>query len=308
MARHRLLRLLPTALGLAAVLTPLAPARADGVVSRVGRSGELVVTGVPGSAPLLSLDAKGQPQGYAMAIIDQVQGELSRALGKPVRVRFISSASTAAASETIASGKADLACGAPFSWDQDQQVDYSLPIGLSGLRLLAPRGRFDGSPAGLSGKRIGAVEGSLALTELKGTQPAAIAVTFPNLSAAVAALKAGRVEGVIGDTLLLAGQANSQGASTMALTPEDPFERYAIACLVPENDSSFRNLVNLAIARLLQGYLDGNPEAVQAINRWVGPDSSLGLPSERIRTYFETVLLGVESIRSSDTPAAGSGS
>ncbi len=113
----------------------------------------------------------------------------------------------------------------------------------------------------------------------------------------MAALKAGTVAGVIGDSLVLAGLARTQGASGLTLTPEEPYERFAIACLVPENDSAFRNLVNLAIARLLQGYLDGQPEAVAAIDRWVGPGSSVNLSADLIRTYFETVLLGVEALR-----------
>ncbi|MFM7311813.1 MAG: extracellular substrate binding-like orphan protein GrrP [Cyanobium sp.] len=309
MPRPPLPRLLPAVIGLLAILAPLAPARAETVVSRVARSGQLVVTGVPGNPPLLSLGSEGAPQGYAMAIIDQVGGELSRALGRPVKVRFLPAGSTTEASQAIASGKADLACGFPFSWDQDQQLDYSLPIGLSGLRLLAPTGRFDGSTAALRGRRIGVVRDSLAESELKGMQPAAVAVGFPTLAAAVSALSAGSLDGVIGDTLLLASLSRSQRAGGLSLTPEEPFERYAIACALPENDSAFRNLVNLAIARLLQGYLDGNPEAVSAIDRWVGPQSGLGVPSERIRAYFESVLLGVEAIRSGPTgvtpPAQG---
>ena len=105
------------------------------------------------------------------------------------------------------------------------------------------------------------------------------------------------MQGVIGDTLLLANQARAAGAQGLALTPEMPYERYAVACAVPENDSAFRNLANLAIAQLLQGYVDGQPEAVAAVDRWVGPSSSLRLSQDQIRMYFETVLLGVEAIR-----------
>jgi polar amino acid transport system substrate-binding protein len=302
-------RLLPAAVGLLAFLAPLAPARAESVVARVARNGQLVVTGMTSSPPLLSLSADGKPQGYAMTVVAQVQGELGRAFGKPVTVRFLPAGSLAEITASISSGKADLACGLPFSWDQDQQIDYSLPIGPSGLRLLAPKGRFDGSAASLSGRRIGAVKNSLAMSELQGIQPAAIAVPFPSSAAAVSSLTAGTVDGVIGDTLLLASLARAQGATGLSLTPEEPFERYAITCALPENDSAFRNLVNLAIARLLQGYVDGKPEAVAAINQWVGPERALGISTDRMQTYFESVLLGVEAIRSGGaTPApAGAG-
>jgi polar amino acid transport system substrate-binding protein len=72
---------------------------------------------------------------------------------------------------------------------------------------------------------------------------------------------------------------------------------YAVCCVLAENDSAFRIVVNLAIARLLQGYLDGQPDTVTAVNRWLGPASALGLPESAIRASFEAVLLGVETIR-----------
>ena len=307
MPRNPLFRLLPATLSLLAALAPMAQARAEGVVDRVARSGELVLVGIPEVPPLLSLDAKGQPQGYGVAVARQISAELSTAVGRPVTLRFVPVKDGAAMGQSIASGKADLACGVPFTWEWDQQLDFSLPIGLSGLRLLAPAGSLDGSPASLSGRRIGVVADSLAATELQGVQPQAIAVPFPSLAAAVAALRAGSVQGVIGDTLLLAGLARAQAGPAFALTPQEPYERFAVACLLPENDSAFRNLVNLAIARLLQGYLDGTPASVAAIDPWIGPGSSINLPADLIRTYFETVLLGVEALRPLPPAAAPAG-
>ncbi len=307
MPRYPLSRLLPATLSLLAALAPMAQARAEGVVDRVARSGELVMVGIPEVSPLLSFDAKGQPQGYGVAVARQISAELSTAVGRPVTLRFLGVKDGAALGQSIASGKADLACGVPFTWERDQQLDFSLPIGLSGLRLLAPAGRFDGSPAALSGQRIGVVADSLAATELQGMQPKAIAVPLPNLAAAVAALRAGSVQGVIGDSLLLASLARAQSGPALALTPEEPYERFAVACVLPENDSAFRNLVNLAIARLLQGYLDGTPAAVAAIDPWIGPGSSLNLPPDLIRSYFESVLLGVEAIRPLPPGAAPGG-
>ena len=304
------LRLLPASLpvlAVLAVLAPMAQARAESVVERAARTGELVLAGSPDMPPLLSRDAQGQLQGYGVLVAGTIQAQLSAAVGRPLKLRFQPITDPAALGQSLAEGKVDLACGVPFSWERDMTVDYTLPIALSGLRLLAPAGRFDGSPAALAGRRIGVVSNSLADTELRGMQPAAVAVGFPNVSAAFKALQAGQVQGLIGDTLLLANQARTAGVQGLALTPNLPYERYAVACAVPENDSAFRNLANLAIAQLLQSYVDGQPEAVAAVDRWVGPASALRLTHEQIRTYFETVLLGVEAIRPLPV-AAGSSS
>lgn len=297
MPRHPLSRLLPAALLMATALAPVGAARAEGVVQRVVRTGQLVLTGPADAPPLVSTDANGNAEGYAVAVARIVQAQLEQITGKPVKLRFAPVASSADVVGSVASGKADLACGVPFRWDQDASVDFTLPIGLSGLRLLAPSGRFDGAPAGLAGRRIGVVGSSLGQSQLQGMQPKAVAVPFPTTSAAVTALVAGKVEGVIGDSLLLRSLARSQNATNLVLTPEQSYQSYAVSCVVPQDDSAFRDVVNLSIAGLMQAYLDGVAEAVALVHRWVGPDSAVGVPSDTIRAYFESVMFVVEPIR-----------
>ncbi|WP_094560834.1 extracellular substrate binding-like orphan protein GrrP [Synechococcus sp. 8F6] len=282
-------------LGLLAVMP--AAALAEGVVQRAARTGELVMSGLADVPPLVVVGPQGQPSGYGILVADRIAAEVARAVGRPVTVRFAPVANPRSLVDTITNGKADLACGFPFSWELDMQVDFSLPIGISGLRLLAPAGRFDGSPAALAGRRIAVVRQSLGETELRGMQPKATVVAFDNLSAAVAALRAGTVEGVVGDTVVLAGLVRQQGLKGLALTPDLPFEAYAVSCVLAENDSAFRNLANLAIARLLQGYLDGEPDTVAAVNRWLGPTSAVAMPESALLASFEAILLGVETIR-----------
>jgi polar amino acid transport system substrate-binding protein len=69
-----------------------------------------------------------------------------------------------------------------------------------------------------------------------------------------------------------------------------------------ENNSTFRNLVNLAIAQMAQGYLNGDPASTALVNRWLGPGGVLALPPEVIKIYFETVLLNNEQIRPPAAP------
>ncbi len=300
------LRLTSVVLALLAAVMPAAAARAEGVLQRVAVTGELVVGSEPLLPPLSFRDSSGQPAGYGVEVVRRVQAELSAALGRPITVRFEPVSDPAELVRRVGKGELALACGVPFSWARDAQVDYTLPIGLSGIRVLAPAGRIDGSAASLLGRRIGAVPGSLGEAVLKGIQPKARAVPFAGLGEAVAALQTGQLDGVMGDTTLLIGKVSSLGATGLVVTPELPYERYAVGCVVPENDSAFRDFTNLAIARMLQGYVDGDPEAVASVDRWVGPKGMLGVPSERIRTYFETVLLNYEAIRPQGPAAASS--
>ena len=76
-----------------------------------------------------------------------------------------------------------------------------------------------------------------------------------------------------------------------------PLARYAVGCIMPENNSTFRNLVNIAIARLLQSYLNDDPAAVAIVNRWFGPQGMLELPTPMIKAYFAAVMLNYEQIQ-----------
>ena len=278
-------------------LTAAPPVLAEGVLDRVARSGALQLVGPADQPPLLSLDAQGKPQGYAVLVASRVATLLSQALGRPVQLRFEPLADPAQLGQRLGEGKAELACGLPFNWARDMTLDYSLPFGIGGLRLLAPAGRFDGQPAQLAGRRIGVVRDSLAQTELRGMQPAAVPVPFPDLPAAVTALTAGQVEGVIGDSALLAGLVRQRDLRGLVQTPEAFYERYPVACAVPQNDSAYRDLVNRAIAQLMQGYVDGEPQTMAAVDRWIGPGSALNLNPERIRTVFDALLMSVEALR-----------
>jgi polar amino acid transport system substrate-binding protein len=275
----------------------LPPARAEDVLERIARSGELRLVGRVDQPPLLVSERDGAPSGYGVVVAQRVADLLSQALGRPVSLRFEPVGTDAGLDQQLRSGAAELACGVPFTWELDQSLDFSRPIALSGLRLMAPAGRFGDDLAGLGGRRIGVVAGSLAEADLRGRQPAARIVTFPTLRAALADLEGARVEAVYGDSLLLRGMARQLGLSGMVLTPRQPFERYAFNCVMPEDASAFANVVNRAIVQLQQDYLDGEPTAVASVSRWFGPGSAVNLPPEAIRNLFDLLLTGVESLR-----------
>jgi polar amino acid transport system substrate-binding protein len=202
----------------------------------------------------------------------------------------------------VHTGEVDLLCGSQFTWEREMFVDFSIPFALSGIRLLRRDDGIDGSPDSLRGKRIGVVAGSLGEATVKAMQPAAVPIAQPSLAAGVAAVRAGRLDAMAGDTLLLASAALAAGFTQASLVPEVPYNRFAVGCAMPENNSTLRNLVNLALARMMQGYINGSERQRQIVNRWLGPGSALGLPEEMIKLYFSSVLLNHESLNVSASP------
>jgi len=290
---------------LAGLLSSLAlpqVARAETVVERAARTGVITMGGRTDVPPYSFLKGGKEPVGYAIDVARLIEAEVSRYLNRPVRVEFTEVQDPATLFQQVSRGELDLACGAQFTWERDMFVDFSIPFSLSGIRVLTRSGGVDGTPASLAGKRIGVVKGSLGEAAIKKIQPGARLVPLAGLQQGVVELTAGRVDGVAGDSVILASSVNQQGLKGLQLVPAEGFARYAMGCIMPENNSTFRNLVNLAIAQLAQGYVSGDPASTALVNRWLGPNGVLGLPPEVIKIYFETVLLNNEQIRPPAAP------
>ena len=287
-----------------AALSP-APVSAETVLERATKSGEVLMVGPSDIPPLIRLGAKGEPEGYAIDLARRIDRQIQAELGSQLQIRFVPVDNSAAMVEAVASGQAGLACGVPFSWERDRVVDFSIPIALSGLRLLSRSGAVDGSPASLAGRSIAVVEGSVGASALGSLQPKAKAVSFSTLAQAVTALEQNKVAGVLGDTIVLSGLRQQRQLSGMTLLPQVPYVSYGMGCIVPENNSTLLNVVNLAIAGLFQGYLEGRPDAVASVEAWIGPKGVMTVPTERVRAFFESVLMSREGfILGGSSPAS----
>ncbi len=285
-------------------LMPLA-ARAESVIEQAARTGELTMAGPVNVPPYATLDSQKVLQGFSIDLAKLIAAEVSAYIGRPVKINFQRQDDPVALFEGVSLGSIDFTCGVAFTWQREMFLDYSLPIGLSGIRLLMAKGA-DGSPASLAGMRIAVVKESLGQTLLPQLNAKATPVVFPNLQAATDAFLAGKVKGVLGDSVLIANLVPPAKAANAALVPNQGFVRYGVGCITPQNNSTFRNLVNLAIARLQQAYLNGDPQATAMVNRWYGPGSAMGLPPELIKAFFESVLISHEQIENPAPPAINS--
>jgi len=264
------------------------PATAETVLDRVGRTNRLNTVVMNGDLPYATQQGNGYA-GLAMEFATEIQKELTAYTGKPVQLVAQPVDTIEQGFAGIASGTVDVACGVGFSWGRSMFVDYTLPFGLSGTRLIAPAGN-DGTPASLKGKTIGVVNNSLSADAIAKTVPDATLQPFDNTAAALNGLKTGQIQFLAGDSLWLLANRSSV-APNSAVVPAVPYNRAAVACIVPENNSGLLNLSNLAIARLMQAYINNDPGAQSRINQWVGPGSSVNLSQDAIKTYFANVLL-----------------
>lgn len=274
------------------LLTPGA-LKAETVVERAARTGVLQAYALS-DAPPFSIREGNTFVGLAPVVLERIRAEVADYLGQPVEVRQAEAGSVDEVIEGISQGRRDVACGAAFNWTREMHLDHTLPFALSGIRMLAPAG-IDGRPDSLRGQRIGVVKDSAAALTLAEAAPQAGLVAFDTPQQALAALRAGRVPLLGGDSLWLMATRKGIGRP-LEIVPTIPYNRFAVSCIFPEGNDTFANLADLAIVKLLQGYVDGKEADRAAVNRWVGPGSAVNLDEEVIAAYFNTVLLTRQQI------------
>lgn len=264
------------------------PAWAETVMEKVARTGILTVGTRMDLVPYSYVDDQGQLVGYSVDVTKLIQNQLQAELGKNITLQVVPEEDFSQRMAHLASGEVDIACDTAFTWQRDQYVDFSVSYGVSGIRLAVPTNSSLGTPESLAGKRIGVLPNTTAEETIKAVQPAAIIVPLQGVQESLAALKQGQVDAIAGDTVVLAGEIARTGPNDFALVPAEPYARYGIACMVPENNSSFLDLVNYSLVNMMQGYINGDTSIV---NKWFGPEGIVDLPPELIRGFFQSTIL-----------------
>ena len=283
------IRLAPVAVA-AALVTPLAwatPAAAESTTLKA-----VIFEDVK---PLYQKTDAGY-EGLGVDVLEQIRMQARRR-----KVEYTSANSVKEGLNAVITGKADIACGVAFTWARSTQVNYTLPFGIGGTRLLtASDTTVDGTPSSLSGKTVGVVKDSASAKVLKSVVPGVTLKTFDTPALALAAYDSGDVPILGGGTLWLA--ANSSPAST-ALLPLRPYGRSGIGCIVSQNNGKLLSNANLAIGQMMQAYMDGDAGTRHMVERWIGPESSVGLSREVIQALYGLILNVTAEISTTVTPA-----
>ena len=220
-------------------------------------------------------------EGLAIEVLNQIRGEAGLS-----EVSYTRATSVDDGLESVRSGKADIACGVPFTWERAKTFSYSLPFAIGGTRLLAAAG-IDGTPESLEGIKVAVVEDSAAAKVLGNVVPEAELTPFKTPAEALAALNDNTVQALGGGSLWLA--ANKGDSNTM-LVPVRPYGRSGIGCIVKQDNGKLLASANLAIGQMMQAYVDGDAGSREEINRWIGPDSSVKLSEATISGLYSMML------------------
>ncbi|WP_259722450.1 extracellular substrate binding-like orphan protein GrrP [Synechococcus sp. CS-1328] len=245
-------------------------------------------------AVLPFIDKRGDSyEGLAVDVLNAVRDEAAA-----TSLRFMPAASIDQGLDAITTGKADIACGVAFTWPRTRQVLFTLPFAIGGTRLLAPAG-VDGTPDSLGGRTVGVVENSAAAQVIASVVPAARLRGFKTPAEALAALNDNSVEILAGSSLWLAA---NRGSGNKVLVPTYPYGRSGIGCIVAQNNPRLLTAANLAIAQMMQAYVDGDSGSREMVNRWVGPGSAIKLSEEQISDFYQLILTSTAEISTTVKP------
>ena len=286
-----------TALSLILTLFLPRSSLAETVIEKVARTGVLTVGTRIDLIPYAYVNARQQLVGYSVDITNLIKEELEKTLDKEIVIQTIVEDKFEDRIPQIVNGEVDIACTTAFTWERDKFVDFSVSYGISGIRLLAKRdSEIDDSTESLVGKRIGIAPNTISESTMKFIQPQAILVPIEDVDGGFKALQSGEIDAIAGDTVVLAGVIQRDNPDEYKLRPLQPYARYGIACMVPEDDSSFRDLVNYSLVKFMQGYVIREQSSVELVDRWFGKAGIVELPPELLRSFFQSIILTREQI------------
>lgn len=260
---------------------------AETVVEKVARTGFLTVGTRFDAIPYSYINDKGELVGYSMDVLERIRKRLETRLGRPVTLQMVEANQTGEKINLIRSGDIDIACSTAFTWERAKVVDFSISYSISGIRILAKKGSNLSTPQSLIGKRIALVPTSAAVDVIKLVQPqATIVTTYSTAEEAIEALKTGKIDAIAGDSISLAGTMLRDNPQAYEIVPEEALANFGIACMVPENNSTFLDDVNYAIVKMMQDYITNDTATVSQIDRWFGSQGMVPIPPELLKGFF----------------------
>jgi ABC-type amino acid transport substrate-binding protein len=161
-------------------------------------------------------------------------------------------------------------------------VDFSIKFFFTGGQLLVKKGSRIKGVADVGGTRVGVLHGTTAEKTLRAAQPKADIVTFQDNAAVFLALEQGRIVAYANDGILLAGLAAKARTPTDYEVVGDFFSKEPYACMVPENDSKWRDFVNHTFMELID-----NGKLFELYDKWFGQRGVVPYPmSDKIRNFM----------------------
>jgi polar amino acid transport system substrate-binding protein len=285
-------------LGVLFTLVPSKPAIAHSVLEKVVNTGVLTVGTSKDAFPFAYKDKNGRLTGYSIDMSILIQKQVEKELKRPIKLDLIPLDPNERIPK-LRSGAVDIVCdAASFTWERERDVDFTVSYGTTGTQLLTRQGQRDKrswNAAALSGRRIGALAGTTNEESIRRIQPKAQIVLVKDRAAGYQFLRENKIAAFADDGILLEAWLQRTANTQKFQIVSNLLSKEGIACMVPENNSTFLDVANYALIRFMQGFLKGKQPYVQTFDRWFGSQSVMPLSNDLRELIIDNMRLVIDA-------------
>ena len=258
-----------------------APVLAETVLEKIRRTGVLTAGTRGANIPFAFINEKNEWIGFSIDLLEAIRARLEKKLAKRIKLEK-KEVIPATRIQLVANRTIDVECGSTtYTRSRDDTVDFSINFFLTGTQLLVKKGSGIKSVADVAGKRVGVLRGGTGEKYLRAAQPKADVVIFQDAPAAFLALEQGRIVAYAWDGILLAGLVTAARNPKDYEVVGDFFGKEPYSCMVPENDSKWRDFVNHTIMELID-----NGKYFELYDKWFGERGVVPYPmTPQVRNY-----------------------
>ncbi len=289
-----------TLLALTLVLTATSqtPSWAGEILEKIKQTGVITAGTRKDAIPFAYVNQEGKWVGYSLDVLDIIRKDVEQKLGKPIKLKLVE-VTPQNRFDKIRNKEIDIECASStFTWERDEIVDFTVSYFASGTKILRKKGSNLGSIDSLAGRRIGVIPTTTNEQAIKLQQPAAQIIPIKDRHEGLAKLKKGQIDAIAGDGIVLQGlRLENDNGDRFEVVPEFPYVYEAYACMVPEDESRWRGMVNYSLVKFMEGIISDQPQQVAIYEKWFGEDTGVTPYSrEAINDYFQGIVDGYEWI------------
>ncbi|MEM8780355.1 MAG: amino acid ABC transporter substrate-binding protein [Cyanobacteria bacterium P01_G01_bin.49] len=274
------------------------PSWAGKILEKIQETGVITAGTRKDAIPFAYIDKEGKWVGYSIDILEIIRQDLEQKLGKPIKLNLVE-VTPQNRFNKVKNREIDIECASStFTWERDQSVDFSVSYFASGTKLLIKKGSQLGTIESLAGSKIGVIPNTTNEQAIKLQQPAAQLIPIKDRNEGLEMLQKGDIEAIAGDGIVLQGlRLENKNPDSLAVVPEFPYVYEAYACMIPEDESAWRGMVNYSLVKFMEGIISDQPQQVAIYEKWFGEETGVTPYSrETMNDYFQGIVDSYEWI------------
>ncbi len=275
-----------------------APSWAGKVLEKIRQTGVINAGTRKDAIPFGYVNEQGKWVGYSIDVLEQIRQDVEKKLGKPIKLNLVE-VNPQNRFAKIKDGSIDIECASTtFTWQRNQTVDFTVSYFASGTKVLVKKGSGIGPIETLAGRKVGIIPKTTNEQAIKLQQPAAQLVAVKDRNDGLQKLETGIIDAFASDGILLQGlKKESSNPSNLEVVPEFPYVYESYACMIPQDESAWRNTVNYSLVKFMEGIISDQPQPVAIYEKWFGEETGVTpYPRDNINDYFQGIVDSYEWI------------